>query len=125
MPCASTVARCLPTRRPRPKCARCSSSTNITKSASGSRRTSPARWIPIETTRVTGRGPKSPVDEEFLKQLYQGGELLAQGLLTEARTLLERAHQLQPRNEKGRNLLGLAYFKLGHFHRPAQRSEER
>ena len=74
----------------------------------------------MATTRVTGRGPKSPVDEEFLKQLYQGGELLAQGLLTEARTLLERAHQLQPRNEKGRNLLGLAYFKLGHFERAAE-----
>ncbi|ATB34487.1 tetratricopeptide repeat protein [Melittangium boletus] len=74
----------------------------------------------MPTTRVTGRGPKSPVDEEFLKQLYQGGELLAQGLLTEARLLLERAHQLQPRNEKGRNLLGLAYFKLGHFERAAE-----
>jgi uncharacterized protein (AIM24 family) len=74
----------------------------------------------MATTRVTGRGPKSPVDEEFLKQLYQGGELLAQGLLNEARVLLERAHQLQPRNEKGRNLLGLAYFKLGHFDRAAE-----
>ncbi|MBM7115636.1 tetratricopeptide repeat protein [Archangium primigenium] len=74
----------------------------------------------MATTRVTGRGPKSPVDEEFLKQLYQGGEMLAQGLLNEARVLLERAHQLQPRNEKGRNLLGLAYFKLGHFDRAAE-----
>ena len=77
----------------------------------------------MATTRVTGRGPKSPVDEEFLKQLYQGGELLAQGLLNEARALLERAHQLQPRNEKGRNLLGLAYFKLGHFDRAAEMYE--
>lgn len=74
----------------------------------------------MATTRVTGRGQKSPVDEEFLKQLYQGGELLAQGRVDEARQLLERAHQLQPRNEKGRNLLGLAYFKLGLFDRAAE-----
>ncbi|AKJ02715.1 tetratricopeptide repeat protein [Archangium gephyra] len=74
----------------------------------------------MATTRVTGRGQKSPVDEEFLKQLYQGGELLAQGRVPEARQLLERAHQLQPRNEKGRNLLGLAYFKLGLFDRAAE-----
>ncbi|WP_257455773.1 tetratricopeptide repeat protein [Archangium lipolyticum] len=74
----------------------------------------------MATTRVSGRGQKSPVDEEFLKQLYQGGELLAQGRVTEARQLLERAHQLQPRNEKGRNLLGLAYFKLGLFDRAAE-----
>src|SRR5690349_10412907 len=113
-------ARCRPTRRPRPTCARCSSSTSITRNASGSPRTSPAGRLPMPTTRVTGRGPKSPVDEEFLKQLFQGGELLAQGRLDEARRLLERAHQLQPRNEKGRNMLGLAYFKLGHFDRAAE-----
>ncbi|WP_395822812.1 tetratricopeptide repeat protein [Archangium minus] len=74
----------------------------------------------MATTRVMGRGQKSPVDEEFLKQLYQGGELLTQGRVPEARQLLERAHQLQPRNEKGRNLLGLAYFKLGLFDRAAE-----
>jgi hypothetical protein len=74
----------------------------------------------MATTRVTGRGLKSPVDEEFLKQLYQGGELLAQGRLDEARRLLERANQLHPRNEKGRNMLGLAYFKLGLFDRAAE-----
>jgi uncharacterized protein (AIM24 family) len=74
----------------------------------------------MATTRVTGRGQKSPGDEEFLKQLYQGGELLAQGRVPEARQLLERAHQLQPGNEKGRNLLGLAYFKLGLFDRAAE-----
>jgi uncharacterized protein (AIM24 family) len=76
--------------------------------------------MPMAMTRVTGRGPKSPVDEEFLQQLYRGGELLAQGKLTEARQFLERAHQLQPHHEKGRNLLGLAYFKLGLFDRAAE-----
>jgi Flp pilus assembly protein TadD len=64
----------------------------------------------MPTTRVTGRGPKSPVDEEFLNQLYRGSELLAQGKAHEARQHLERAHQLQPRNEKSQNLLGLAFF---------------
>jgi tetratricopeptide (TPR) repeat protein len=71
-------------------------------------------------TRVTGRGPKSPGDEEFLQQLHRGGELLAQGKLAEARQLLERAQQLHPHHEKGRNLLGLAYFKLGLFDRAAE-----
>jgi tetratricopeptide (TPR) repeat protein len=74
----------------------------------------------MPTTRVTGRGPKSPGDEEFLNQLYRGSELLAQGKAHEARQHLERAHQLQPRNEKSQNLLGLAYFKLGLFDRAAE-----
>jgi uncharacterized protein (AIM24 family) len=74
----------------------------------------------MATTRAVGRGPKSPVDEEFLQQLYRGGELLAQGRLNEAREHLERAHELQPKNEKGQNLLGLAYFKLGLFDRAAE-----
>ncbi len=71
-------------------------------------------------TRVTGRGPKGPGDEEFLQQLHRGSELLTQGRLNEARQLLERAHQQHPHHEKGRNLLGLAYFKLGLFDRAAE-----
>ncbi|HZH78747.1 MAG TPA: tetratricopeptide repeat protein, partial [Archangium sp.] len=71
-------------------------------------------------TRVTERGPRSPVDEEFLQQLSQGGELLSQGKLPEARQLLEGAHQKHPHHEKARNLLGLAYFKLGLFDRAAE-----
>ncbi len=74
----------------------------------------------MATMRAMGRGPKGPVDEEFLRQLYRGGELLAQGKLEEARRNLERAHELLPRNEKARNLLGLAYFKMGHFDRAAE-----
>ena len=70
------------------------------------------------TTRAT---PKSKaVDDEFLQQLYRGGELLAQGKVIEAKDFLERAYQLQPRNEKGQNLLGLTYFKLGLFDRAAE-----
>ncbi|MDQ3264981.1 MAG: tetratricopeptide repeat protein [Myxococcota bacterium] len=59
-------------------------------------------------------------NEEFLQALYRGGELLAAGKVIEAKDLLEKAHQLQPKNEKGQNLLGLTYFKLGLFDRAAE-----
>ncbi|MBI3182163.1 MAG: tetratricopeptide repeat protein [Myxococcales bacterium] len=59
-------------------------------------------------------------EEEFLHQLYRGGELLAAGKVIEAKDHLERAFKLQPRNEKGQNLLGLTYFKLGLFDRAAE-----
>jgi hypothetical protein len=39
---------------------------------------------------------------------------------TEARDHLERAYQMRPRDEKAKNLLGLAYFKLGDFVRAAE-----
>src|SRR5437016_4320947 len=57
------------------------------------------------------------MDEEFLHALYQGGELLAAGRVTEAKDHLEKAYELDPGNEKGQNLLGLTYFKLGLFDR--------
>jgi uncharacterized protein (AIM24 family) len=63
----------------------------------------------------TARGRDPAVEEEFLGALYKGGELLAAGKLAEARAYLERAHELQPKNEKAQNLLGLTYFKLGAF----------
>ena len=72
------------------------------------------------TTRAKGRGEKSPADDEFLQQLYRGSELLAAGKVIEAKEFLERAHQLQPRQEKAQNLLGLCYFKLGLFDRAAE-----
>ncbi len=56
-------------------------------------------------------------DEEFLAQLYKGGELLAAGKVDEAKGHLEQAYGLQPKNEKAQNLLGLTYFKLGQFER--------
>ncbi len=70
-------------------------------------------------TRAPGQEP-NPVDDEFLNHLYRGGELLAAGKVIEAKDFLERAHKLQPKNEKGQNLLGLAYFKLGLFDRAAE-----
>lgn len=64
--------------------------------------------------------PGTGGDDAFLTLLYRGGELLQAGQLDDARTQLEAAYQLQPDNEKGQNLLGLAYFKLGHFDRAAE-----
>lgn len=62
---------------------------------------------------TTSRAPVN--EEEFLGALYKGGELLAAGKIVEARSYLEKAHQLAPKNEKAQNLLGLTYFKLGLF----------
>lgn len=59
-------------------------------------------------------------DEEFLAQLYKGGELLAAGKVSDAKDHLERAYQLHPKNEKAQNLLGLSYFKLGLFERASE-----
>ncbi len=69
--------------------------------------------------RTSQRG-KGESDNEFLHQLYTGGELLAAGKVIEAKDYLERAHQMQPKNEKGQNLLGLTYFKLGLFDRASE-----
>lgn len=71
------------------------------------------------TTRTKGTREPGPADEEFLQQLQRGSELLGAGKVTEAKSFLERAHQLQPRHEKAQNLLGLTYFKLGLFDRAA------
>ncbi|MFT3842980.1 MAG: tetratricopeptide repeat protein [Myxococcaceae bacterium] len=59
-------------------------------------------------------------DDEFLAQLYKGGELLAAGKVDEAKSHLEKAHELRPKNEKAQNLLGLTYFKLGQFPQAAE-----
>ncbi|MBX7115173.1 MAG: tetratricopeptide repeat protein [Myxococcaceae bacterium] len=59
-------------------------------------------------------------EEEFLTQLYKGGELLAAGRIVEAKSHLEVANRIHPKNEKAQNLLGLAYFKLGVFDRAAE-----
>lgn len=68
----------------------------------------------------TARGPDPAAEEHFLGALYRGGELLATGKIIEAREHLEKAHELEPKNEKAQNLLGLTYFKLGLFDLAAQ-----
>jgi Tetratricopeptide repeat len=64
--------------------------------------------------------PAEASDTVFLESLYRGGELLQQGQVNEAREHLERAYQMRPGDEKAKNLLGLAYFKLGDFVRAAE-----
>ncbi|HZJ54276.1 MAG TPA: tetratricopeptide repeat protein, partial [Myxococcaceae bacterium] len=64
--------------------------------------------------------PAEANDAVFLEALYRGGELLQQGQVNEARDHLERAYQMRPGDEKAKNLLGLAYFKLGDFVRAAE-----
>jgi Tfp pilus assembly protein PilF len=58
--------------------------------------------------------------EEFNRQLFRGGELLAAGKLNEAKESLEKAHSIQPKDSKSRNLLGLTYFKLGMYARAGE-----
>jgi len=64
--------------------------------------------------------PAEVSDAVFLQHLYRGGELLQAGQVAEAREHLERAYQIRPGDEKAKNLLGLAYFKLGDFERAAE-----
>ena len=66
---------------------------------------------------TTTAQPESEAGGGFLQLLYQGGELLAAGNVAEAKDYLEKAMSIQPDNEKGKNLLGLTYFKLGLFDR--------
>ena len=64
--------------------------------------------------------PAEASDAVFLQHLYRGGELLQAGQVAEAREHLERAYLMRPGDEKAKNLLGLAYFKLGDFDRAAE-----
>jgi Flp pilus assembly protein TadD len=52
-------------------------------------------------------------NQEFDHALSAGTEALHQGNPAEARTALEKAMRYKPRNQRARNLLGLALFKLG------------
>lgn len=67
-----------------------------------------------------GRKASPGAEDEFLQNLYKGGELLGAGKVIEAKDYLERAYELDSKNEKGQNLLGLTYFKLGLFDRAAE-----
>ncbi|MFZ5469979.1 MAG: tetratricopeptide repeat protein [Myxococcota bacterium] len=73
----------------------------------------------MATTRARGT-TDTATEEEFLHHLYKGGELLAAGKVIEAKDHLEKAFKLHPKNEKGQNLLGLTYFKLGLFDRASE-----
>jgi tetratricopeptide (TPR) repeat protein len=55
------------------------------------------------------------LDEEFLFHLNRGSELLSRGEADPARSSLERARELRPKDVKVLGLLGQAYYKLGRF----------
>ncbi|MBN2498852.1 MAG: tetratricopeptide repeat protein [Deltaproteobacteria bacterium] len=57
------------------------------------------------------------IEDDFLFHLSQGGELLRNGRVVEAKEHLERATSLKPENARGQNLLAVVYFKLGLFQR--------
>jgi Flp pilus assembly protein TadD/uncharacterized protein (AIM24 family) len=59
------------------------------------------------------------LDEEFVYHLSRGSELLARGELEAARSSLERASELRPRDPQVLGLLGQALYKLGRFEESA------
>lgn len=65
----------------------------------------------------TAYADEETVDTDFVHHLVRGAELLQGGDPSHARGILERALRLQPRNQRGQNLLALSYFKLGLFDR--------
>lgn len=62
----------------------------------------------------------SAIGEEFLFHLYRGSELLQEDQVYEAKSELERALSLQPQDVEGQSLLGIVYFRLGHYPRAIQ-----
>ncbi len=60
------------------------------------------------------------IDEEFLFHLNRGSDLLARGEAEPARSSLERARELRPKDVKVLGLLGQAYYKLGRFDEAAK-----
>lgn len=68
---------------------------------------------------MADRAAPSPKDlaEDFLFHLYRGGELLQDNRVHEAKIEIENALSLQPSDPKGQDLLGIAYFRLGHYPR--------
>jgi len=73
------------------------------------------------------RAPEHPIfdeddsdladNQEFDRALSAGNELLTEGNPTDARIALEKALRYKPRNQRARNLLGLALFKMGELPR--------
>jgi tetratricopeptide (TPR) repeat protein/uncharacterized protein (AIM24 family) len=67
------------------------------------------------TVRLGAGEEVDGIDEEFLFHLNKGTELLARGEADPARTSLERALELRPKDVKVLGLLGQAYYKLTRF----------
>jgi Flp pilus assembly protein TadD/uncharacterized protein (AIM24 family) len=65
--------------------------------------------------RLSGGDEVEGLDEEFLFHLNRGSELLVRGEADPARTALERARELRPKDVKVLGLLGQAYYRLSRF----------
>jgi Tfp pilus assembly protein PilF len=82
-------------------------------------------WDPSPRSRVSAAPPGSMAppaigdagrdvaNEDFLFHLYRGSELLQDNRMLEAKSELEHALTLQPRDPKGQDLLGVVYFRIG------------
>jgi hypothetical protein len=79
---------------------------------------------PLQAVEAEAPGDPAALGEEFLFHLYRGSELLKEDQVYEAKSELERAISLQPRDVEGQSLLGIVYFRLGHYPRAIQIYEE-
>jgi uncharacterized protein (AIM24 family) len=93
----------------------------------------PGRDAPPRS-RLTGAPPSMPppahdanrdvANEDFLFHLYRGSELLQDNRVLEAKSELEHALTLQPRDPKGQDLLAVVYFRIGLYPHAIQIYEE-
>src|SRR5271163_1011400 len=60
-----------------------------------------------------GDAGRDVANEDFLFHLYRGSELLQDNRVLEAKSELEHALTLQPRDPKGQDLLAVVYFRIG------------
>ncbi len=87
----------------------------------------PARvnWsVPPPPPSMATETSEAALGEEFLFHLYRGSELLKEDRFNEAKPELERALAFQPRDVQGQSLLGVVYFRLGHYPRAIEIYEE-
>jgi len=69
-------------------------------------------------------GSRDAANEDFLFHLYRGSELLQDNRVLEAKSELEHALTLQPRDPKGQDLLAVVYFRIGLYPHAIQIYEE-
>jgi hypothetical protein len=69
-------------------------------------------------------GNRDAANEDFLFHLYRGSELLQDNRVLEAKSELEHALTLQPRDPKGQDLLAVVYFRIGLYPHAIQIYEE-
>jgi uncharacterized protein (AIM24 family) len=81
----------------------------------------PPSSLPLQGSVDSGR---DVANEDFLFHLYRGSELLQDNRVLEAKSELEHALTLQPRDPKGQDLLAVVYFRIGLYPHAIQIYEE-